>query len=268
MANYTINNLPNTVTELNSADTLAVWDSANSKTAKINGSNLSNSILSNLVTISASSTTVSGLPIKRGSCVKILFTSAITGSDTSTAMAITYNGTSIPVKVGKQGSLSNFVAHEINSAYYYLQAYTTLELIYDGTQFIIVGNPVVLSSSDYTIYADGSKVVDTVADGNMNPVTSNAVYDALGNLIVTEDVIGTGITVGTNPTVWRLIATKTGYKPISYTVKGNNSADIIWGIENDLFADGTFSCDGYAKSAVFSGTLIPAARVTWMKILE
>ena len=51
MANYTINNLPNTVTELNSADTLAVWDSANSKTAKINGSNLSKSILSNLVVV-------------------------------------------------------------------------------------------------------------------------------------------------------------------------------------------------------------------------
>jgi len=51
MANYTINNLPNTVTELNSADTLAVWDSANSKTAKINGSNLSNSILSKLVVV-------------------------------------------------------------------------------------------------------------------------------------------------------------------------------------------------------------------------
>ena len=51
MANYTINNLPNTVAELNSADTLAVWDSANSKTAKINGSNLSNSILSKLVVV-------------------------------------------------------------------------------------------------------------------------------------------------------------------------------------------------------------------------
>jgi len=181
MANYTINNLPNTVTELNSADTLAVWDSANSKTAKINGSNLSNSILSNLVTISASSTTVSGLPIKRGSCVKILFTSAITGSDTSTAMAITYNGTSIPVKVGKQGSLSNFVAHEINSAYYYLQAYTTLELIFDGTQFIIVGNPVVLSSSDYTIYADGSK--------RIYPYVSNSRITVSGaSWTATEDV--------------------------------------------------------------------------------
>jgi len=172
MANYTINNLPNTVTEINSADTLAVWDSANSKTAKINGSNLSKSILSNLVTISASSTTVSGLPIKRGSCVKILFTTAITGSDTSTAMAITYNGTSIPVKVGKQGSLSNFVAHEINSAYYYLQAYTTLELIFDGTQFIIVGNPVVLSSSDYTIYADGLKVMNNIVIGSITRNTS------------------------------------------------------------------------------------------------
>ena len=30
-----------------------------------------------------------------------------------------------------------------------------LELIFDGTQFIIIGAPVVLSSANYTIYADG-----------------------------------------------------------------------------------------------------------------
>ena len=27
-----------------------------------------------------------------------------------------------------------------------------------------------------------SGVVDTIADGNMHPVTSNAVYDAIGNI--------------------------------------------------------------------------------------
>jgi hypothetical protein len=116
----------------------------------------SNAVFDTYAVISASSTVITGKPISQRSVIKIMFTSAISGSDTTTAMSISYNGTSYPVKVGKNGSLANFTASEISSGTYrYLQAYTTLELAFDGTQFIIIGNPVVLSSADYTIYADG-----------------------------------------------------------------------------------------------------------------
>ena len=118
----------------------------------------SNAVFDTYAVISASSTVITGKPISQRSVIKIMFTSAISGSDTTTAMSISYNGTSYPVKVGKNGSLANFTASEISSGTYrYLQAYTTLELAFDGTQFIIIGNPVVLSSADYTIYADGNK---------------------------------------------------------------------------------------------------------------
>lgn len=120
----------------------------------------SNAVFDTYAVITASSTTLTGKPpISQDSVIKIMFTSAISGSNTTTGMSISYNGTSYPVKVGKNGSLANFVASEISSGVYrYLQAYTTLELVFDGTQFIIIGNSVVLSSADYTIYADGSKL--------------------------------------------------------------------------------------------------------------
>ena len=106
--------------------------------------------------IMASSTAITGKSLVSGASIKIMFTSDITGSNTSTVLSLTYNGTAYNVKVGKNGSLSNFVASEVSSGTYkYVQAYTTLELAFDGSQFIIIGNPVVLSSADYTIYADG-----------------------------------------------------------------------------------------------------------------
>ncbi len=108
----------------------------------------------------ASSTTVTGAPLKTGNIVRVYFTADITGSNTSTGLTLNYNGVNKSVKVPKNGTLANFVASDMGGSptgYKYLQAHTTLELLYDGTQFIIIGNPVVLSSSDYTIYADGRK---------------------------------------------------------------------------------------------------------------
>jgi hypothetical protein len=85
-----------------------------------------------------------------------MFTAAIAGSDTTTGLTLSYNGQNISVKVEKDGSLLDFCAQKIaTNDYKYLQAYTTLELIYDGVQFIITGNPVVLSGSGYVLYANG-----------------------------------------------------------------------------------------------------------------
>jgi hypothetical protein len=119
--------------------------------------NVGINIATNCTYCAASSTTIKGAQLYNGCSIKVLFTSAITGSDTTTPMSINYNDVSIPVKTGKNGVLSNFVANNIDGSYIYCQAYTTLELLFDGTQFIIMGNPVVISSADYTIYTDGSK---------------------------------------------------------------------------------------------------------------
>lgn len=130
--------------------------------------------------ISSANTTVNGAPLYNGANIKVMFTSALAGTDTSTALVLNYNGSNIAVKVPVNGALADYTAKAVDesgtTAYYFCQAYTTLELLFDGTYFVITNNPVVISNSDYTIYADGLKRVDSVNSNDKNMVTSNAVY--------------------------------------------------------------------------------------------
>ena len=108
------------------------------------------------LTVTATSSVVNGAPVRIGSTVRVLFTQDVTGA-ANTGLVLTYNGVSIPVKVGKNGSLGALLPLDVGGGTYkYLQAYTTLEMTYDGTQFIVLGNPVVISNSHYTVYTDGS----------------------------------------------------------------------------------------------------------------
>lgn len=163
--------------------------------------------------IMASSTAITGKSLVSGASIKIMFTSDITGSNTSTVLSLTYNGTAYNVKVGKNGSLSNFVASEVSTGVYkYVQAYTTLELVFDGSQFIIIGNPVVLSIADYTIYADGSNINKiTVIASTITGHPTNAVFYKVGKVVYfslqgdwTELSSGNN-TVGTIPAAYRPI---------------------------------------------------------------
>ena len=135
------------------------------------------------LTATTASVTVYGKPLRTGSTVRIMFTADITGANTTSVLTLTYNGVNIPVKVGKNGALSNFVASEVSSGVYkYVQAYTTLELMFDGTQFIIIGSPIVLSSADYTIYADGRSIQD-VTVANTEEVISNTSLTDYGQYV-------------------------------------------------------------------------------------
>ena len=107
--------------------------------------------------ILAANQTITRAPeLGTGGQVRVMFTDNIAGADTTTPLAISYNGTSYTLKVSKDGALQNIYAHEIaTNVFRYIQKYTTLELVYDGSNLIVMGNPVVLSGSGYTIYADG-----------------------------------------------------------------------------------------------------------------
>lgn len=135
--------------------------------------NVDINIAQNATYCAASSTTLKGAKLDAGNSIKVMFTSAILGSNTTSPLIINYNDVNIPVKTGKDGSLVDFVANNINGTYIYCQAYTTLELMFDGTQFIIMGNPVVISSADYTIYTDGkvsyfNNVINHALNSNAN----------------------------------------------------------------------------------------------------
>lgn len=110
----------------------------------------------NQVVISAN-TTLTGTPLKTGNVVRAYFTADLAANNSSTPLTLSYNSVSYTVKVPKNGALVNYLPFDVGGGVYkYLQAYTTLELIFDGTYFVVLGNPVVLSSADYTIYPDGA----------------------------------------------------------------------------------------------------------------
>lgn len=159
-------------------DDMIMVTHANGQSYKIAGSELNK----RHKVIMASSTTVTGAPLKAGNCVRIYFTADITAVNATTTMQIKYNNVNYYVKVPKGGALANYVAFNLGGSpavFKYVQAYTTLELLFDGTQFIIMCNPVVISGTNFSIYADGLKRVDEVTENSMDLVTSNAVAQKL-----------------------------------------------------------------------------------------
>ena len=138
---------------LGDTDIVYIKDS-NNDLKKLTGSDLKGSI--SITAKLASSVTITGPVLSNGTQLEILFSSDIAGVDANTGLQINYNNTNYDVKVGKDGSLVAFKAYEVSTGVFkYLQAYTTLDLIFDGTQFVIVGNPVVLSTSDFLVYSNG-----------------------------------------------------------------------------------------------------------------
>lgn len=114
-------------------------------------------------TATGTSISVTGPALQSNISLKLFFTGDIIGSDDSTGLSIAYNGSSpIPLMANRHGSLTALKAKKVSTSpdvYKYIQSYTTIEVFYDGTQFIVMGNPIVLSdssaNSSYTVYADG-----------------------------------------------------------------------------------------------------------------
>ena len=210
-------------------------------------------------TIIASSTTITGAPLKTGNVVRVMFTQAITGNDAATPLVINYNESDKTVKVNKNGTLVNFVAANVSSGVYkYLQAYTTLEMVYDGTQFIVIDNPVVISDPLYAIHADGS--VGGGAIGDIKPVpyvdvpygwlecngqaVSRTTYAALFNLFNTQKYDGTNTLLsrygtGDGSTTFNL----PDYREVSLVGAGQNGTEGAALADHDVYTVGEFKDD-------------------------
>ena len=164
-------------------------------------------------------------------------------NDASSVGMLTLN--SIAVVVNKNGLLVPIPHHAMTendaTVYKVLQPNTVLELYYttnydrQGTPaFVIIGNPVVLSSADYTIYADGFKVespIDSIVNGNMRPATSNAVYlqQKNSNVVVLEANSISGITVTTVSEGSRAIRVgNLCYFCISFDLTGTYTGQSAW----------------------------------------
>ena len=163
--------------------------------------------------IMASSTTLSGVAISAGSVVRVLFTADIAGSDATTGLTFTYNGDAYAVKVGKNGALANFNAYEVESGVFkYLQAHTTLELMFDGSQFVIMGTPVVISNADFSVMADGSLTYhDHISAGKT------------GFIILGDILINYGIDTSDGQSY---VSLPHSYSNTNYTLIGYNDYDL------------------------------------------
>ena len=124
----------------------------------------------NLLTASGSAsgaktvTFPNGYDVTEGSTMtfRVLFPNGHTGQSN-----MTLNGKA--VVVNKHGTLIPLPYHNISSTYTSLQPNTVLEMYYTSNYngnntpaFVIVGNPIVLSSNNYIIYADGKNLTDTI----------------------------------------------------------------------------------------------------------
>lgn len=101
-----------------------------------------------------------------GQSIKVVFVGGHEASSSTDYMTLDVNnsGTPAPLVSNQNGTLDYLRIHQITSGTYsVLQTNTALEMYYTATGFngnpawVVVCNPVVLSSTDYTFYANGQK---------------------------------------------------------------------------------------------------------------
>lgn len=105
-----------------------------------------------------------------GQTIKICFANGHEASNSTDYMTLNVNSTGpVPIVSNQNGTLANLPIHELTAGTYsVLMANVTLEMYYTSNGFnsnpawVVIGNPVVLSSTDYTIYADGYKATKRV----------------------------------------------------------------------------------------------------------
>ena len=174
---------------------------------------------------------------------QVLFVNGHNCVDSTTYM--TLNG--YDVMVNKDGTLINLPIHEFTESsdvvYKSLQSNTILNLFFDGTQFVIIGNPTVLSSADYEIYANGY-TKDGNAIGTIIPFYGSFVpkcYFACDG----TDTTGTDKELQTYyPTLYTLLGNTNvlpDLRECTLVGVGQNNSDII--VSHDVYTLGEFKDD-------------------------
>ena len=101
-----------------------------------------------------------------GSVVRITFRYALQSTNAISSVSLNYGGCDGVIKAARGGALVNVASHVFTGGDYSAtyknkvwDAYTTLELMWDGTNWIVMGNPVLCSylseTQSYTVYANG-----------------------------------------------------------------------------------------------------------------
>lgn len=96
----------------------------------------------------------------------------------------------------------------------------------------------------------------------------SAVHAAIGDAvdIVTVAKAGTAMNLTTSASNWSITATKSGYKPIGYSLYSGYSTQLYWGVEYITPSIGSLTVNGFAMTTGGTFTWTPNMWVTWMKI--
>ena len=159
--------------------------------------------------------------LKAGVILKVLFTNKCTISSPNIKI-VDSNNTVIATKEikailsGSKKSLSqktiSYYKHEMGGSYtqHTIQkvwdAYTTLELIYDGTDFVIMGNPILLAGKDYVTIPPAS-VTDNPVTGSFT-VYANGFIEQSGTIKAdsgSERVINIPLLIAFDDTNYRIV---------------------------------------------------------------
>ena len=120
--------------------------------------------------IISANTTITGAVLQAGDVINLYFTQDIAGTSVDHTLVLNYNTVDYDVKVMKDGSLVAFEAETITGNYNFIQAGFPVSFMFDGTDFIVVENPVVLNIDGYNITANGEvlrrKIVYTGSGSN------------------------------------------------------------------------------------------------------
>ncbi len=238
------------------------WDSVNKRAYTTQWGSAGAQIIN---PVSPSTVILSPVPVSvvptNGLPLSVVFTANVSASDDTTGLSLSYTSggttTNVPVKVNKGGTLVALTAHEIaTNIFRYIDAWTTLDLIYvsdDGSgnpAFVVVGNPIVLSGTGYTIYADGKIGNENIGDVKSTSLTkipygwhecdgsaiSRTIYSELFNLFNTEtyddDPTHTLLSVygvGDGSTTFNL----PDYREVALVGVGKNTTNIFDSTETD-----------------------------------
>ena len=178
---------------------------------------------------------------------KVLFKNGHNCADASTPM--TLNG--VAVVVNKYGTLIPLPIHEMDDSgtpiYKSLQPNTILEMYYtndydgaDTPAYVVIGNPIVLSSTDYTIYANGQsgQMVPDYASGSIYTSASTS-YTMPCNGFINFTYIGQG---GVRALI--IDGVKMSYEFVSYGVS-SFSGFVSKGSVITLEGGGTLDVNGF-----------------------
>ena len=221
---YNSNALGTTVGGIITADATGIYNCGKTPETLIKVGNAS-TVCSTSKAIAAKEVNISGFSLYTGVTVKVMFTYGNSGENPTLNVNRTGDKAIKVIRAGNKEVPINHTGYwcdASSTSSEMWQPNTILELMYDGTDWVIIGNPVVesyyASNKGYSVYADGL-IEQWLFDGNVTTVSTQGdfylpIYFSNKNYAV----IGKGMRGGSSNTDFNLAVKDKNWFQLSATV--------------------------------------------------